>query len=72
MNIQAEKIELAQLLLQTEDVSVLEAIKNIFKSEKKDFWDELSLEQKAEIEEGEKQIERGEYVLYEAIMKPYR
>jgi hypothetical protein len=37
MNIQAENIELAQLLLQTEDVSVLEAIKNIFKSEKQRF-----------------------------------
>ncbi len=71
MNIQAEKIELAQLLLQTEDVSVLKAIKNIFKSEKKDFWDELSDEQKAEIEEGERQIERGECSNFEDFIAKY-
>lgn len=69
MDIQATKTELIQLLLQTEDVSILEKIKNIFKTEKKDWWNELSDLQKAEIEEGEREIERGEFVTWEDLRK---
>jgi predicted transcriptional regulator len=72
MDIQFEKSELMKKLEETNDITIIEAIKNIFKSEKKDFWDELTQEQKNEIEEGERQIERGEYVLYEDLMKKYR
>jgi hypothetical protein len=69
MNIQATKIELMQLLLQTEDVSILNKIKSVFKTEKKDFWDELEDWQKAEIEEGFAEIDRGEYVTWEEVKK---
>ncbi len=69
MDIQATKTELMHLLLQTEDVSILEKIKNVFKTEKKDWWDELSDLQKAEIEEGEREIERGEFVTWEDLKK---
>ena len=72
MDIQFEKSELMKKLEATNDISIIEAIKNIFKSEKKDFWDELTQEQKDIIEEGERQIERGEFVLYEDLMKKYR
>ncbi|REG96205.1 hypothetical protein [Flavobacterium aquicola] len=72
MDIQFEKSELMKKLEATNDISIIEAIKKIFKSEKKDFWDELTQEQKDEIEEGERQIERGEFVLYEDLMKKYR
>jgi predicted transcriptional regulator len=72
MDIQFEKSQLMKKLEETNDMSIIEAIKNIFKSEKKDFWEELTQEQKDEIEEGERQIERGEFVLYEDLMKKYR
>ncbi|WP_348824266.1 hypothetical protein [Flavobacterium aestuarii] len=72
MDIQFEKSELMKKLEETNDISIIKAIKKIFKSEKKDFWDELTQEQKDEIEEGERQIERGEFVLYEDLMKKYR
>lgn len=72
MDIQLEKIELMKKLLETNDESVIESIKNIFSTSKKDWWEELTEEQKFEIEEGEKQIEQGEFVLYEDIMKKYR
>ena len=42
------------------------------KKKKKDFWEELTEEQKLDIEEGERQIERGEFVEYETMMKKYR
>lgn len=72
MDIQFEKSELMKKLAETNDMSIIEAIKNILKSEKKDFWNELTQEQKDEIEEGDRQIERGEFVLFEDLMKKYR
>jgi hypothetical protein len=61
-----------KLLAETNDESIIASIKKLFTTQKKDFWDELSEEQKFEIEEGERQIERGEFVLYEDLMKKYR
>ncbi len=72
MNIELEKSELMKLLSETNDESIISSIKKIFTTEKKDFWDELSEEQKFDIEEGDRQIERGEFVLYEDLMKKYR
>jgi predicted transcriptional regulator len=71
MDIQFEKSELMKKLAETNDISIIEAIRNIFKSEKKDFWDELTQEQKNEIEEGERQIERGEFVDFEEFIQKY-
>lgn len=72
MNIQLEKLELIKMLLETNDETIIASLKKIFKTEKKDFWDELTPEQKEEIEESDKQIERGEFILYEDLMKKYR
>ena len=55
MNIQAEKIELVKMLLDTENPKIIESIKKIFKKEEaSDFWDDLSIEQRKEIEEASK------------------
>ncbi len=68
MDIQLEKQELIDLLKETENPSIITAIRKIFQKEQKDWYDELSEEQKDSIEEGEKQIENGEYVTYEEMM----
>jgi hypothetical protein len=72
MDIQLEKLELIKMLVETNDSSIIDSIKNIFRSEKKDWWDELSDEQKFEIEESDREIDRGEYFLYEDVMAKYR
>ncbi|WP_281227712.1 hypothetical protein [Flavobacterium aquiphilum] len=71
MDIQFEKAELMKKLEETNDVSIIEAIKNIFKSEKKDFWEELSEEQKETINESMLQFENGEFMSFEDFIKPY-
>jgi predicted transcriptional regulator len=71
MDIQFEKSELMKKLEETNDISIIEAIKKIFVSQKKDFWEELTQEQKDEIEEGERQIERGEFVDFEEFIQKY-
>jgi predicted AAA+ superfamily ATPase len=73
MNIQAEKIHLAKLLLETENPKILESIKKIFKKNKiADFWDDLSPDQKTEIDKAIKEIENGEVTDYESFMRNYR
>ena len=72
MDIQLEKIELMKMLAETEDPVIIKSIRKIFKKEKKDWWNDLTDEQKEDIEEGERQIERVEFVLYEDMMKKHR
>ena len=72
MDIQLEKLELIKLLADTDDQSIIASVKKIFSSNKKDFWEELSQEQRDEIEESDRQIDRGEFVLFEDVMKKYR
>ena len=73
MNIQAEKLELMKLLLNTENPKVIQAIKRVFQKEKAaDFWDELTPEQKQEINEATAEINRGETTDYETFMAKHR
>jgi predicted transcriptional regulator len=72
MDIELEKMELIKLLEATNDATIIASIKKIFNASKKDFWEELTEAQKLDIEEGERQIERGEFVEYETMMKKYR
>ncbi|MFV5691067.1 hypothetical protein [Flavobacterium sp. LT1R49] len=62
MDIQSEKLELIKLLLETNDKDIIESIKNIFKSEKKDVWKELSPEEQEEIDLGIQEANRGDQV----------
>lgn len=71
MDIELEKLELIKLLEATQDVTIVVAIKKIFNASKKDFWEELTEAQKLDIEEGERQIERGEFVDFDDFIKPY-
>mgnify|MGYP007006705851 CR=1 FL=1 len=73
MNIQAEKIELAQMLLETENPKIIEAIKKNFKKEKiSDFLDDLSLQQRKEIAKASAEIEKGEITDYESFIQKHR
>ncbi len=60
MNIQAEKLEIMRLILETNNTSILESIKKLFaKSAAVDFWDTLPQEQKDDILLGIKEVEQG-------------
>jgi len=65
MDIQLEKIELIRLLQETENPSIITEIKKIFQGEKKDWWDELSDEQKAELERADREIDNGDFVTFD-------
>ena len=62
MDIQSEKLELIKMLLETDDTTIIEAVKNIFKAQKKDIWKDLSPEQKEEIDLRIQEANRGDQV----------
>ena len=73
MNIQAEKIELAKLILETDNLNILSEIKKFLIGESKtDFWETLSQEQKDDISQGLKEIENGEVVEYNSFIEKYK
>lgn len=73
MNLQAEKLELMRMILETENPSLLESIKKLFKKEfKKDFWVKLPENQREEILGGIADVEQGDVVDYEELMKSHR
>ena len=73
MNIQAQKINLAKMILETDNPSILESVKNIFvKAQEQDFWDAMPEERKQDIGKGLSEVMREETAEYESIMKKHR
>jgi hypothetical protein len=72
MDIQSEKLELIKKLLETNDEYVIESIKSVFKKGRKDFWKDLNEKQRFDIEESDRQIEKGDFYLYDDVMKKHR
>ena len=73
MDIQAEKLELMKLLLNTNNPSILESIKNILKKNKNsDFWNELSSDQQKEISKADIEISQGQTSNYETFIASHR
>ena len=71
MDIEATKLELMQLLLNTKKESILKKIQSIYQEESTDWWTELSAEEQEEVEQGLKDIENGNVVSHESVMKRF-
>ena len=71
MDIQLEKQELMKLLKETENPSVIKGIRKVFQKEKKDWWDELSVDQQNSLNESLEEYERGEFSSFDEFIKPY-
>ncbi|MEM6719345.1 MAG: hypothetical protein AAF611_08535 [Bacteroidota bacterium] len=73
MNIQAEKIALVKLLLDTNNPDIIQSIKQIFEKEKSSsIWNTLIEAEKEEIQLGIDEIENGNVIDYETIMAKHR
>jgi len=72
MDIQAEKIRLIEWLAGLNDTKTLTEFITLKKQKEVDWWDEISAEERAEIEEGLAQADRGEVVPHEEVMAKYK
>ena len=62
MDLNAEKLELIQKILETKDISLLKKAKAIFDEAEKVVWEELTPEQQEEINIGIQNENRGDVV----------
>ena len=67
MDIEATKLELIQLVLQTQKKSVLEQVKSVFEAQSGDWWDDLTDQDKKEIELGLQDLENENVVDHEQV-----
>ena len=71
MDIQAEKLNLIRWILNIEEPAVLKNLIALKNNIETDWWDLIDDEEKAEIEEGLAQADRGEGITYEQAMAKY-
>jgi len=73
MDIQAEKIALVKMVLDTNNPKTLQSIKNLLKGTiQPDFWDELSTVKQKEINNASKELEEGKTTNYESFIAKHR
>ena len=69
MDIQTQKIELAKLVLSTNDKVLIDKIKSLFKGKEENWWDGLPVSVKQGINESMAQANRGEFISYDEVKK---
>jgi N-methylhydantoinase B/oxoprolinase/acetone carboxylase alpha subunit len=74
MSLQAEKLELIQLLLNTDNPSIIQKIKSVFQSSEEavDIWDELTKGQKMDLEAAIEESKNNLTVDFDTFMKEHR
>ncbi|TCN60795.1 hypothetical protein D0809_02720 [Flavobacterium circumlabens] len=72
MDIELEKLKVIKILEETNDPLIIKAVKKMLTEMKKDWWDDLTDEQRADVAQSELEFERGEFTSYEDVMKKYR
>jgi predicted transcriptional regulator len=72
MDIQAEKLQLIEWLAKLNNAAIVKKFIALKNEQQKDWWDQLSKEEKLEIEEGLAQADRGEVVPHEEVMDKYK
>ncbi len=65
MDIQAEKIELVKMLLNTNDEVIIKKVRALFKKSEGDFWETLPADVKKGIEKSRQQAKDGQLISFE-------
>jgi predicted transcriptional regulator len=71
MNIETRKLNIINWVSHLQDEAVLSRIEQL-QSQKQDWWDLISEEEKAEIKEGISQADKGETKTTEEVLSKYR
>jgi hypothetical protein len=69
MDIQAEKIALAKMILDTNDEAIIDQIKSLFEYSTENSWDGLPAYVRQGVKESVAQADRGEFISLEDVKK---
>jgi predicted transcriptional regulator len=71
MDIQTEKLNLIKWLINVNEPSVIGQFIALKQKQETDWWDDINLEEKNEIEEGLSQADAGQLIAHEEAMAKY-
>ncbi len=71
MNLDRTRLEIMNILLKISDEKALLRIKKVLEDEYTDWWDELSKDEKSEIQLGLDQANNKEYTDLDSVMKRF-
>lgn len=71
MNIQAEKLNVLQQIINTDDANLIKEIKSLLSNRDLDWFDGLSKTQKADVTEGISQLDNGDVFSHEEAKKRF-
>lgn len=71
MNIQAEKLNVLQQIINSDDASLIKDIKSLISSRDMDWFDGLSKTQKSDVTEGIAQLDCGDVFSHEEAQKRF-
>jgi hypothetical protein len=69
MDLQAEKLNLVQAILDIEDISLIKKVKKILKKADHDWFDDLTEEQQKSVDMAIAELDRGEGIPHEEAMR---
>jgi len=72
MDIQAEKLNLIKWLTSVDEPAVIERFIALKKEQHLDWWDTITDDERAEIEQGIAEADRGEILSHEEVMSKYQ
>jgi hypothetical protein len=67
MNIEAEKLNVLQQIINTNDLDLIRDIKQLLNSKEVNWFDGLSKVQRNDVEEGIAQLDKGEVLTHEDV-----
>ncbi|GAA3965787.1 hypothetical protein [Mucilaginibacter dorajii] len=71
MNIQAEKLNVLQQIINTDDISLIQDIKAYISNRNLDWFDDLNDSQKSDVQEGLDQLDNGRSFSHEDAKKRF-
>ncbi len=69
MDIKASKIELVKMILNIDSIEFIKKVTDYINNEKEDFWNDLSASEKKEIKRGIEELEKGQRISYDDVLK---
>ena len=69
MDLQAEKLNLVQAILNIEDIGLIKKVKKIIKKADHDWFDDLTEEQQQDVDKAIEELDRGEGIPHEEAMR---
>jgi hypothetical protein len=73
MDIQAAKLEIMKLILETDNPEIINTIKKVFRKRiEKDFWETIPQSQKEDILAGIQEVKDGDIVDYENYIRKHK